>query len=131
MNQTTNIRQTHKLSGAEKERLQGLQAKIKEELPDLLAKDQLRAEAEREPTFSGSLRQAIHKSGFTVDQIAAKAALPPQHLDEFLMGTRTLRSDVIDRLALAVGAKLQAQPTISPVIPSSVPPGASALPATP
>src|SRR5687767_9771753 len=111
MEQTSTNRATHKLSPAEKDRLRDMQAKIRQELPDLIAKDSLRAEAEREPTFSGSLRQAIHKSGLTIDQVATKAAIDPAHLDEFLLGTRTLRSDVIDRLAFALGAKLQASPT--------------------
>ena len=38
--------------------------------------------------------------------VAAKAGLPPLQLDEFLTGERTLRSDVLDRLASAIGYQL-------------------------
>ena len=130
MEQTSTNRATHKLSPAEKDRLRDMQAKIRQELPDLIAKDALRAEAEREPTFSGSLRRAIHKSGLTIDQVATRAALDPAHLDEFLIGTRTLRSDVIDRLAFAVGVRLQASPTTPPVAPNPAPPSTSSMPAS-
>jgi hypothetical protein len=34
-----------------------------------------------------------------------------KQLCDFLEGTRTLRSDVLDRLAQAVGAKISAEPT--------------------
>ena len=55
-------------------------------------------EAKGEETFSGHLRRAIHRSGRLVREIAAEAGVSSQVLCEFLEGTRTLRSDVLDRL---------------------------------
>jgi hypothetical protein len=39
--------------------------------------------------------------------IAAQAGITPILLDDFLTGERTLRSDVMDRLASALGYELQ------------------------
>jgi hypothetical protein len=43
-------------------------------------------------------------------RIAEAAGLDIFVLCDYLEGTRTLRSDVLDRLALAVGAKIQLEP---------------------
>ena len=79
---------------------------IARELPDLAARDQMRKEACDEPTLSGELRRAIHASPLSLADIAAQAGIPPLALDEFLTGERTLRSDVIDRLAASLGLAL-------------------------
>ena len=84
--------------------------RIAAELPDLAARNQLRKEAGDEPTLSGELRRAIHASPTSLTDIAAQAGIPPLALDEFLTGERTLRSDVLDRLARTLGLVLSPQP---------------------
>jgi hypothetical protein len=42
--------------------------------------------------------------------IAGEAGIDPFALCDFLEGTRTLRSDVLDRLAQAVGAAIHLEP---------------------
>jgi hypothetical protein len=77
--------------------------KIARELPDMVKRDQMRKEASDEPTLSGELRRAIHSNPLSLSAIAGKAGIPPLVLDEFLTGERTLRSDVLDRLAASLG----------------------------
>ena len=72
----------------------------------MAARDQMRKEAREEATLSGQLRRAIHASELPLSAIAAQAAVAPLLLDEFLTGERTLRSDVMDRLAGALGCQL-------------------------
>jgi len=72
----------------------------------MAARDQMRKEAREEATLSGQLRRAIHASQLSLSAIAAQAGVAPLLLDEFLTGQRTLRSDVIDRLANALGCEL-------------------------
>jgi hypothetical protein len=91
---------------AELERLQMLRWSIAEELPDLVARDQLRKEARDERSISGSLRDAIHRSDVPLASIAIQAGLTPIQLDEFLTGERTLRSDILDRLAALIGYEI-------------------------
>ena len=79
---------------------------IAQELPDLQARDQMRNEAQSETTLSGELRRAIHASELSLAEIAARVGITPLVLDEFLTGERTLRSDVIDRLAGVLGYEL-------------------------
>jgi plasmid maintenance system antidote protein VapI len=67
----------------------------------------LRKEARDEATLSGELRRAIHTSALSLAEIAAQMGVAPIALDEFLTGERTLRSDVLDRLAAALGYELQ------------------------
>jgi hypothetical protein len=67
----------------------------------------LRKEASLESTVSGSLRRAIHRSHVPLLEIATRVGITPAILDEFLTGERTLRSDIIDRLAIAVGLELK------------------------
>ncbi len=81
---------------------------MQEELPDLALRNQMRKEASDEPTFSGELRRAIHANKIPFADIAALAAMTPLMLDEFLTGERTLRSDVIDRLAKSLSLQLVA-----------------------
>ena len=53
------------------------------------------------------LRRAIHTSDLQLADIASKVGITPIMLDEFLTGERTLRSDVMDRLATVLGLRLQ------------------------
>lgn len=98
----TNEPHHHEPTPAERERLGALRAAIAAELPDLIVRNQLSKEAREDRSLSGSLRDAIHQSRLSLDTIAKKAGLSPLELDEFLTGERTLRSDVMDRLALAI-----------------------------
>ncbi len=70
------------------------------------ARDQMRKDARRESTLSGELRRAIHESDFSLAEIALRAGITPIMLDDFLTGERTLRSDVMDRLANTLGYEL-------------------------
>jgi hypothetical protein len=92
-------RNTRNLTPAQRMRLQRQRRQIARELPDMAARDQMRKEARDEPTISGELRRAIHDSRMSLAAIAGKARIPLLALDEFLTGERTLRSDVLDRLA--------------------------------
>ena len=67
----------------------------------------MRKEARDEATLSGELRRAVHTSELSLAEIAATISITPLVLDEFLTGERTLRSDVLDRLAVALGYELQ------------------------
>lgn len=86
-------------TSAELARLRAIRESIAEELPDLVARDQLRRTAREERSISGAVRDAIHRSELPLRTIAAKAGLSPVELDEFLTGERTLPSDALDRLA--------------------------------
>lgn len=91
------------LTPADQARLDKEREQIARELPDLTARDQLRREAAEEPTLSGALRRAIHTSPLSLSVIASRAGVAPQALDDFLTGERTLRSDVLDRVAGVLG----------------------------
>ena len=91
----------------EKARLANNRGKIAAELPDLAARDRMRSEAQQEATLSGELRRAIHVHSMSLTNIAKKAGISLLVLDEFLTGERTLRSDVMDRLASVLGYALQ------------------------
>jgi len=98
---------TRELSVEEQARLKDARARIAAELPDLTARDPMRKEAREEVTLSGELRRAVHASELSLSAIAAQAGVTTLHLDEFLTGEWTLRSDVLDRLAGALGFRLQ------------------------
>lgn len=100
-------RVTRTLTPDEQDRLRRQRAQIAAELPDLAARDRMRKEAREEVTLSGELRRAVHASAFSLSSIAEKAGIPTLALDEFLTGERTLRSDVLDRLAGVLGYELQ------------------------
>ncbi len=100
-------RNSREMSPAEQERLRQLREQVAQELPDLIARDQMRKEAREEATPSGELRRAVHASGLSLAAIAAQAGITPIMLDDFLTGERTLRSDVLDRLAKTLGYQLQ------------------------
>jgi hypothetical protein len=99
-------RVSRELTPQEQARLRRARRRIATELPELVARDQMRKEAREEPTLSGELRRAIHASPRSLAEIAAGAGVPPLVLDEFLTGERTLRSDVMDRLAMNLGLVL-------------------------
>src|SRR5579884_624508 len=91
------------LTADEQKRLERHRTQIASELPELAVRDQMRKDAREEATLSGELRRAIHASDLALSVIASKAGITPLILDEFLTGERTLRSDVMDRLALVLG----------------------------
>lgn len=88
---------------ADQARIRREREEIAGELPDLCARDQMRKEALEEPTLSGALRRAVHASPLSLSTIADRAGMAPAALDEFLTGERTVRSDVLDRLAAVLG----------------------------
>jgi len=85
-----------------RERWQRATSQTKAELPELIELGRRMHEASSENTLSGHLRRAIHRSCRPLDEIAADAGITGLELNEFLSGDRTLRSDVLDRLAAAV-----------------------------
>lgn len=97
---------TRPLTQGEQERVRRHREEIAEELPEMAARDQMRHEARQEATLSGQLRRAVHASELSLSAIAAGAGITPLQLDEFLTGERTLRSDVLDRLAHVLGCQL-------------------------
>jgi hypothetical protein len=86
--------------------------KIAGELSELLERGKRLKEAAAENSLSGHLRRAIHGSGQPLKSIASAAGLDHFVLCDFLEGTRTLQSDVLDRLAQAVGATIQVEPVL-------------------
>lgn len=85
-----------------RERWQRARQETEAELPELVELGRRMREASAENTLSGHLRRAIHHSGRELAEIAAEAGISALELNEFLSGDRTLRSDVLDRLAAAV-----------------------------
>lgn len=85
--------------------------KIAAELPELIERGKALDEAAAENSLSGHLRLAIHRSGRPLKKIADEVGLDVYVLCDFLEGMRTLRSDVLDRLAQAVGARILVEPT--------------------
>ena len=88
------------------EQLRRDREKIAAELPELLERGQRLEEAAAENSLCGHLRRAIHHSRRPLKKIAAEAGIDASLLCDFLEGTRTLRSDVLDRLAQAVGVTI-------------------------
>lgn len=95
------------LTPEEQDRLRRQREQIASELPDLIERDRMRNEAREEVTLSGELRRAVHGSHLSLNALAERAGISPLILDEFLTGERTLRSDVLDRLASILGYVLQ------------------------
>src|SRR5437867_4108209 len=91
--------------------LRGDREKIARELPELLERGQRLEEAAAENSLCGHLRRALHRSRQPLEKIAKAVGLDVFVLCDFLEGTRTLRSDVLDRLAQAVGATILVEPT--------------------
>src|SRR6266851_2859081 len=96
------------------EQLRSDREKIATELPELIERGQRLDEAAAENSLSGHLRRAIHRSGRPLKKIAAEVGLDVFVLCDFLEGTATLRSDVLDRLSQAVGATIHLEPTPTP-----------------
>ena len=109
MNSRKPRRITRTLTAKQQASLRRNRQRIAAELPDLIARDQMRKEASDEQTLSGELRRAIHASSMPLAEIAEKAGISPLVLDEFLTGERTLRSDVLDRIAKNLGLVLSRQ----------------------
>ncbi|HKI31737.1 MAG TPA: hypothetical protein VKA46_07705 [Gemmataceae bacterium] len=100
-------RVTRELTPEEQARLRRHREQIAAELPELAERDRMRQEAREEATLSGELRRAVHSSPLSLSTIAQRAGISPLSLDEFLTGERTLRSDVLDRVASVLGYVLQ------------------------
>jgi transcriptional regulator with XRE-family HTH domain len=100
-------RVTRALTPEEQDRLRRQREQIAAELPDLAERDRMRQDARAEATLSGEVRRAIHSSPLSLSTIAERAGIAPLALDEFLTGERTLRSDVLDRVAGVLGYVLQ------------------------
>jgi hypothetical protein len=96
-------RQTAPMTPELRERWQRAVRETEAELPDMLSHGERLREAAAEETLSGLLRRAIHHSHRRLESIATAAGIPIEDLNAFLSGDRTLRSDVLDRVALAVG----------------------------
>lgn len=94
---------TREFSAEELNRLRLHRERIASELPDLAERDRMRKEASEEVTLSGELRRAVHGCPLSLSTIAERVGISPLALDEFLTGERTLRSDVLDRLACIPG----------------------------
>jgi len=101
---------TRELTTAERQRLERHREEIARELPKMATRDQMRKEAREEATLSGQLRRAVHASELSLSVVADQAGITPLVLDEFLTGERTLRSDVMDRLAHVLGCQLSPAP---------------------
>ncbi|HEV2948201.1 MAG TPA: hypothetical protein VGX70_12550 [Gemmataceae bacterium] len=93
------------------EQLRRDREKMAAELPELMKRGQRLDEAAAENSLTGHLRRAIHQSGRPLKKIAANVGIDVFVLCDFLEGTATLRSDVLDRLAQAVGATIHVKPT--------------------
>ena len=93
------------------EQLRRDRERIAAELPHLKERGQRLDEAAAENSLSGHLRRAIHESGRRLKKIAAEVGIDVFVLCDFLEGTATLRSDVLDRLAQAVEATIHVKPT--------------------
>src|SRR5438132_1703650 len=98
MKRPQSTRSTTKLTTAQLKQLRKDRAKIAGELPELAAKQQRLSAAAQEPTHSGALRRAVHASRILLDELADRAGIDLDTLEAFLLGDRTLTSDIIDRL---------------------------------
>ena len=79
---------------------------IADELPELNQRDARMKESAAEETLCGHLRRAIHRSRLPLGDIASQAGISTAVLCGFLEGERTLRSDVLDRLAQAAAVHI-------------------------
>lgn len=73
------------------------------ELPELEARDARMLEAAADDSLCGNLRKAVHASSRPLRDVAYDCGIETELLCDFLEGTRTLPSDVLDRLTRAVG----------------------------
>jgi len=88
------------------ERLRADRDAIAAELPEAIQRAERLREAAAENTVSGHVRRAVHQSRRPLEAIARDAGIPLEALCDWLSGDRTLRSDVLDRVAQAVGAEI-------------------------
>jgi hypothetical protein len=94
------------LSPEHQARIAMAREQVAAELPELIVRERRMREAAEENTLSGELRRAIHRGDRDLIALAEMVGITPIQLSEFLTGERTLRSDVLDRLVAAVGARL-------------------------
>ncbi len=94
---------TRPLTEQEQQRVVKSRSQVAQELPELQVRDHMRKDAREENTLSGDLRRSIHASDLSLSEIASQACITPVLLDDFLTGERTLRSDIMDRLASVLG----------------------------
>jgi DNA-binding phage protein len=94
------------LTPEEQSRLETARKQVQAELPQLIERGRMAKAFSEEDTPSGALRRAIQTGDLTLTQIARRVDITTTELDMFLTGEATLPSDVIDRLAEAVGLRL-------------------------
>jgi hypothetical protein len=97
-------------TAAEKAAWEAAVAEAESEVPETLEYFRKATAAAAEETFSGELRRAIHHvhdRQMTLDALLAAAGIPWDALEPFMVGEASLPSDVIDRLAGALGLHLQ------------------------
>ena len=83
---------------------------IAAERDDLERRHEQSQKAAAENTLCGHLRRAIHKAGRPLKAIAADAGLDPFELCDWLEGTRSLSSEMLDRIAAAADVVIQFSP---------------------
>ena len=71
-------------------------------------------QAADEPSVCGQLRRAVHQSGLQVSQIAVAVGIDPFYLCDWLEGTRSLRSELLDRIGLAIRATVTVTVSVPP-----------------
>ena len=74
------------------------------EVDDMALRAERMREAAAEQSLCGELRRAVHESGIHMKIVAERIGLDAIVFSEWLQGVRNLRSDVLDRVAQAVGA---------------------------
>src|SRR5260221_104307 len=97
------------LTPAQQRRLEKARQQVAEELPDLIARNQMRFDARKEKTFSGMLRRAAHKFPLSPMKIAERAEIAWPDFSDFLTGEKPLPSDAIDRLVKVLKLKLPSE----------------------
>jgi DNA-binding phage protein len=103
MNQPEIRRVYRQFTPEERERWLKARAEVEAEMPEIAARSRILREAATEPNLSGAIRRTVHRSGLMLSQIAREAGLTETQIHEFLLGERTLRSDVLDGLVSALG----------------------------
>jgi DNA-binding phage protein len=88
------------------EKLHAERGAIAAEFPEAAERAERLREAAAENTVSGHVRGAVHRSQRPLDTIARDVGITAELLCDWLSGDRTLRSDVLDRVAQAVGANI-------------------------
>ncbi len=87
---------------------------VAQELPELAERDARMMKAAAENTLCGHLRRAIHQSRRPIRDLASEAGISAFLLCDFLEGTQTLPSDVLDRLARGAGVSISLTPECTP-----------------